>query len=233
MRDLTVVIPVYNESEIIKYVVEDWLFTLNNLMIDFEIIIYNDGSQDDTLNVLRELEIKNKLKIVVVNKANSGHGPTILMGYLDARSEWIFQVDSDNEISPNQFLALWDERSNYQFIIGNRIGREFILSRVIVSFVAKKSVNFLFGNGIDDVNCPFRLFRRDIFAAVLKKIPGDTFAPNVLLSSLALDQSVDIKNIKIKFTPRATGEVSIKKFKLFKQSIRSFIQLFVFKFVSR
>ena len=56
MKDLTVVMPVYNEEEIISVVIEDWIENLKKLKIDFIIKTYNDGSKDNTLNVLQELE---------------------------------------------------------------------------------------------------------------------------------------------------------------------------------
>ncbi|MDD5757417.1 MAG: glycosyltransferase, partial [bacterium] len=98
--ELNVIMPVYNEAEGVTRVVTDWVKELSSLNIDFRINIYNDGSKDRTSEKLEFLGQTNK-RIKVYHKKNSGHGPTILLGYNENKgSEWIFQVDSDGEMPP-------------------------------------------------------------------------------------------------------------------------------------
>ena len=63
----------------------------------------------------------NHKELKIVDKENTGHGPTILKGYLEANSKWVFQMDSDNEIKVNDFDKLWSIRENYDFIVGKKI----------------------------------------------------------------------------------------------------------------
>lgn len=122
--DLAVVIPVYNEELAIAGVLRDWSAVLDSLGMKYVIAEYNDGSQDRTKEVLAETEIALKGKILVVNKENSGHGPTILQGYKEyaPKSDWIFQIDSDNEMQPDGFAELWRARGEYDFLLGYRGG---------------------------------------------------------------------------------------------------------------
>ena len=83
---------------------------IHNLKIDFELIVYNDGSSDNTLDELERAKLKYK-EIKIVDK-NSGHGPTILKGYQDSNAKWIFQMDSDNEIKVKDFDKLWLFKDN-------------------------------------------------------------------------------------------------------------------------
>ena len=123
-RELIVVMPVYNEAECIQNVLSEWRDALENLGIDFQIVALNDGSKDQTATGLEAFAEDARFQIV--NKANSGHGPTILEGYRDAvsRAKWVFQVDSDDEMKPASFGELWKRREKYDALFGYRHNRE-------------------------------------------------------------------------------------------------------------
>jgi len=88
-KELIIVIPVYNEAQIIQTVIKDWATTLRDLKIDFELRAYNDGSTDATSEKLHEIAPTYRA-LPVIDKPNSGHGPTILKGYRDAGCEVCF-----------------------------------------------------------------------------------------------------------------------------------------------
>jgi glycosyltransferase involved in cell wall biosynthesis len=227
-KELAVVMPVFNEENIIEKVLEKWVNALNYLSIDFQIHVYNDGSKDNTLEITEQLANKYS-SIIVHDKKNSGHGPTILIGYQEnCDAKWIFQVDSDDEMDPESFEILWNEKEKYDFLIGRRNGRNSPLARRIVSYISKIVVNIFYGYGVSDVNSPYRLMRNDIFRDIYNKIPLDTFAPNVIISGIACFKKCRVLEIPVAYRSRTTGEVSIKKTKLLKASIKSFIQTIKF-----
>ena len=143
MKELSIIVPVYNESEVIKSVLDQWVNHLYNLKIDFELIVYNDGSSDNTLDELERASLKYK-EIKIVDKKNSGHGPTILKGYQDSNAKWIFQMDSDNEIKVKDFDKLWLVRDNYDFVIGKRSNRVSPLPRKIITFVSRLTIQLFY-----------------------------------------------------------------------------------------
>jgi len=224
MRDVAIVMPVYNEEACIQDVVEDWLRELKSLGISFLLIVLNDGSKDNTEAALRKFAADRNVR--VINKQNAGHGPTILQGYHMAvtEAEWVFQVDSDNEIAARHFATMWEARSGRDAVIGVRDGRQQPLPRKIVSFVSRLVVRLFYGAGVRDVNCPFRLMRAPVLGKILKHIPDDTFAPNVAISGMLALSKCSLANIPVPHTGRATGEVSIKKWKLFTAAFRSLVQ---------
>lgn len=230
MCKLAVIIPVYNEQGSISVVVADWMAVLDKLAIDFRLCTYNDGSKDSTKEILDGLAEKYP-RLKVIHKPNSGHGPTILQGYKDnLDAEWLFQVDSDNEMKAEHFAKLWEQRENFDFLIGKRVNRQSPLPRRIISYVSYLSVRLLYGPGILDVNAPYRLMRTSLFAELIKMIPDDTFAPNVIVSGLACMKKARIFTHPVPFEFRTTGTVSIKKWKLLKAAMRSFCQTIQFKF---
>lgn len=226
---LAVVMPVYNEEQIVGQVIKDWTAQLSSLGIDFYIHTYNDGSRDGTEKVL-DAAAASSPRVKVHHKLNSGHGPTILQGYREnTDAEWIFQVDSDNEILPQHFGALWKNRDRYDFLIGERTDRHSPFARRIISLVALLSVRILCGTGIKDVNAPFRLIRTARFKEYFDRIPVDTFAPNVVLSMIVCRKKIPTFRAAVPMEGRKTGSVSIKSFKLFKAAVRSWMQTVLFR----
>lgn len=228
--DLKVIIPVYNEEGAINAVIEDWTSTLTKLKINFKIVTYNDGSKDNTLSYLKALE-KENANLQVVDKKNSGHGPTILKGYKEnTDAEWLFQVDSDNELKAEDFAQFWSVRNDYDFLIGIRKHRDSPLVRVITTQISRMVVGVFYGAKVIDVNAPFRLMRVSIFKDEFKRIPDNTFAPNLIVAGLASVRKMRVKQFDVIHHNRETGEVSIKKWGLFKAAFKSFRQTIIFRF---
>lgn len=223
---LSVVMPVYNEAEAIGPVLAKWVSMLDTLGVRYRIRAYNDGSKDATGAILAAAAGASGGKIVVVDKPNAGHGPTILRGYREAarEAEWVFQVDSDDEMGPEAFPALWARREGFDFLTGRRDGRRQPLPRKVVSLVSRLCVRLFYGQGIWDVNTPYRLMRAEVFAPFFARIPAGTFAPNVILSGLAARHRLRLLEVPVPQRDRTTGEVSIKKWKLLKAAARSFAQ---------
>lgn len=224
---LCVIIPVYNESAIIGQVLEKWVVELNRLGIDFVIRPYNDGSRDDSLAVMKSKAKALGAVVDVRDKGNGGHGNTILTGYREAAADdfnWIFQVDSDDEMGPEKFGELWSHRNEYDFLVGTRHGRVQQLPRKVMSFVSRLCVRLFYGKSVWDVNTPYRLMRVSAFRGFYEAIPLTTFAPNVILSGLAARHKLRSFETQVPQHDRTTGEVSIKKWKLFKAAVRSFWQ---------
>ena len=228
---LCLVIPVYNEQSIIGLVLQKWSRELDKLNIDYTIRPYNDGSKDNSINVMRDVA-KQLSHVDVRDKPNGGHGNTILTGYREAASDgfdWIFQVDSDDEMGPEKFSDLWNNRKDFDFLVGIRDGRLQALPRKIISLVSRICVKLFYGFAtIWDVNTPYRLMRTSAFKSVFNQIPLTTFAPNVILSGMVARRHMRYFEIRVPQHDRTTGEVSIKKWKLFKAAVKSFWQTISF-----
>lgn len=222
--DLAVVMPVYNEQDCIAGVVESWRRELTSLGISYHILVLNDGSTDGTAARLQSFAGAPDVR--VTNKANSGHGPTILMGYHRAidLADWVFQCDSDDEMKPEHFASLWSERGRYDALFGMRLNREQNLGRRIISAVSRLTVQILFGKGVVDVNVPFRLIKAELLGQIVRQIPPDTFAPNVIIAGSIAKGRLRIYNHPIPHESRKTGTVSIVRWKLWKSAFRSLLQ---------
>lgn len=228
--DLALVMPVYNEEDAIEYVVAKWTKELIRLGIHFQIHAYNDGSRDQTSAILHRLAIDNA-RLVIHDKGNSGHGPTIIQAYREnSDAPWIFQIDSDDEIGVDSFEDIWNHRNEFQFLIGKRIRARQQFSRKVISMISRISVWILYGKKVYDVNSPYRLMKGEVFKKLFPLLPDNMFAPNVVIAGVASFLDLNIYEIPVQQKQRTTGEVSIVKTRLLTAAVKSLYQTILFRF---
>ncbi len=226
--ELTVVMPVYNEEQAIIKTVTSWVRELDRLDIVYQLVVYDDGSTDRTRQRLAELAPRFA-SFAVVEQPNAGHGPTVLRGYREARGEWVFQVDSDGELSVAEFETLWQRRRDHDWLLGDRRRRRGSPARRFMTFAARLTVMTGFGPGpsgraLRDVNCPYRLMRRDRLEELLPYLEPTSFAPNVALSGLAAAAGLRIREVPVESRERAAGESSLRRLRLISAAFKSLWQ---------
>ena len=225
LKDVAVVIPVFNEEKLIGECIDEWLNVLDSVNLNYEILIIDDGSSDATISIVERYGDNQNIKAII--KQNEGHGPTILAGYKRAVgiAEWVFQADSDNEISPNQFSALWSRRQGQDAVIAWRQGRNQTTVRRLVTFFARVTTKVLFRCHLRDVNIPFRLFRSETLTILLEKIPSDTFAPNIALSGALSLMNFQVEECPVVFNERIVGESSLSNLGALRKGGRALLEL--------
>lgn len=226
MNNLAIIMPAYNEELNIHKVVEDW-YPVIDCIEKSNLIIINDGSKDKTLNVLNSLSLKYP-KLIVIDKPNSGHGPTCIFGYkysIKNNYKYIFQTDSDGQTVSKEFSKFWEQKENYDFIIGVRNTREDGFSRVIITKILKVVLFMIFGVWIKDANTPFRLMNSQKLKRYIDVIPEDFFIANVLLTVFFVKNKEKVMWSKISFKKRNAGENSINIPKIIKIGIKSIKEL--------
>lgn len=227
--DVIVVLPIYNEAEVIAKVAKEWLEVLDDMSIPYRLHLCNDGSTDQTQEVLDGLSHRS---LEIHNARNRGHGPTILRAYRSAaeRAAWVFQCDSDGELPAQSFPKFWGNRHHADLIVGTREQRQEVWVRKLITKSLRLMTMGLFGRGILDVNCPYRLMRSDAFRPLFDTAPEDTFAPNILISAFALRNKLRILSLPVPHTPRTTGDPSLREWSLLKGVIKSTRQTLAYRF---
>jgi dolichol-phosphate mannosyltransferase len=229
---LAIVIPVYNESGCIEKVIRSWGTFIQQYLPNesFKIIVVNDGSKDQTPQILDALSSElNYLQ--VVHQKNGGHGNAVLNGYKIATTlhpEWVFQVDSDNQFLPDDFPKLWSRKEESNFILGYREKRYDDANRLVITRIVRMINLALFGVYIVDSNIPYRLIKGAYLPKLLNALPNYPFAPNIFLSVLAKRDGNDLMSISVTHKERITGQVSIIKWKLLKVCMRTAKELAFF-----
>lgn len=228
--NLIIVMPVYNEEEVLENVVKNWLSLAKNIPESF-LLVVNDGSTDKTALILNRLSVQYQ-QLKPIHKKNGGHGSAVLEGYkyaLSLNPDWIFQVDSDDQIPASEFGKLWDKRNQSDFVLGRRYYRQDPLSRIIISKLNRILIFLLFGVIVKDPNIPFRLMRSELLSIYLKNLPSNPFAPNIFLSILARTRGVDTLDIPVVHRIRSTGTPSIRWNRLFSICTRVSREMILFR----
>ena len=175
MTGLSVFFPAYNDSGTIASLVIRSVQVARTLTPDFEVIVINDGSRDSTAEILDELaKVYAGSVRVVHHEKNRGYGGALRTGFATASKELIFYTDGDAQYDPAEMTLLWPEmRPEIDWVNGYKISRSDPFHRIIIGRAYHHLVKMLFGLGVRDVDCDFRLIRRRVFDTVrLEKNSG-------------------------------------------------------------
>lgn len=210
---LYIIIPAYNEGDNICAVVDEWYPIVEQHAGDGKsrLVVIDDGSKDNTAEILRDCAAKRSL-MRVVTKKNGGHGAAVLYGYhlaLDEGANYIFQTDSDGQTRPDEFEQFWQLRHVNDMVIGWRKSRQDGFSRIVVTKVLKLFIKLIFGVVVTDSNTPYRLIKAETLRKYIELIPAEYFLANVLLSVIFCKKQCAVTYLPITFRPRQGGVNSI------------------------
>lgn len=220
MDKLYIVIPAYNEEANIEQVINEWypIVEKYNGNGESRLVIIDDGSKDSTYRIMQKCA-EGKPLFLPLTKTNGGHGATVLYGYqyaLDHGADYIFQTDSDGQTLPTEFHQFWEQRKNYDMVIGWRNAREDGSSRVFVTKVLKLVLKICFDVTVTDANTPFRLMDAVTLRKYIDYIPEGFNLSNVIVSVIFAKANCSVKYIPITFRPRQGGVNSINMKRIFK-----------------
>lgn len=229
MTELSVVVPVYNEADVIETLVRDLERELVPLFGDFEAIIVDDASTDETPRILERLERDRPWLHIHRSDRNRGHGPSVIVGLRLSQADWIFQTDSDGQFLVSEFETLWDRREECDLALGVRAQRRDPLHRLLLSRLVRLAASLLAGRGIRDVNTPFRLLRRTTWEDLDALVGPDALAPNILVSLGAAVRGWRMLEMPVTHLPRERGTSTLRAVRLVRFSLRGLGQLIVFR----
>jgi len=171
---LSIFFPAYNDSGTIASLVITALRTARTLTPDHEVIVVNDGSADNTAEILDELARTYPQVRIVHHEKNRGYGGALRTGFASATRELVFYTDGDGQYDPAEMEVLWRRfDDSVDLVNGYKISRSDPLHRIIIGRIYHHTVKILFGLKVRDVDCDFRLMRRSIFDTVhLEKNSG-------------------------------------------------------------
>ncbi len=168
LSSLTVFYPCYNDGGTIATMIIRAMQVAPTVTDDFEVLVINDGSEDDSALVLNEmLTIYPERLRVVHERRPSGYGGVLRKGFSLSRRDWVFYTDGDAQYDPRHLVVLADRaRDGIDIINGYKIKRRDPLHRIWIGLAYQYFVKLAFGLKIRDVDCDFRLMRRSIFETV-------------------------------------------------------------------
>lgn len=206
---LTVVIPAYNEDEIIISSVEQTLSAVEALGIDHEVIIVNDGSADNTLQLIQQ-ELPNwKHTSVVDRERNGGFGAAVMSGIKAATKEFIICIPVDSPMETETLQKFVEVAPSTDVIASYRIKRVgYTVRMAINSWMYHKMVSAIFSMDLKDYNW-IHLYRRSIFDKVSFSAKGIFMLAEVLIE--ANKHNYNISEIPVEQKQRITGVAASAK----------------------
>jgi glycosyltransferase involved in cell wall biosynthesis len=172
---LSVFFPAYNDAGTIASLVISAVQVASTLTTDYEVIVINDGSRDETPRILDELaRVYPEHVRIVHHPKNRGYGGALRSGFATASKDLVFYTDGDAQYDPAEMVLLWQEmKDDVDWVNGWKISRSDPVHRIVIGRLYHHFVKTLFGLKVRDVDCDFRLMRRRIFEIVhLEKDSG-------------------------------------------------------------
>lgn len=208
MKKLSVIIPVLNEEKTIEAVLKEAYF-IQTLGYSKEIIVVNDGSTDNTSNILKNLK-KDLDFILLEHEKNKGKGSAIKTALKNTSGDWVIIQDADKEYDPRDWIKLLEESEKHPpsvSIYGSRnIGdrERGYLHFAFGVWILSNLVNFLFKTKLTDSYTCFKLMPIYIIKNINIESQGFEFEAEVTVKMLK--KGVKIKEIPISYKPRGFKE---------------------------
>ena len=189
-RQLSILMPAYNEASVITPSVEETVATLDRFGWDYEVVVVDDGSLDGTRDALIRLARHHPRLVVTRNRENFGKGRALKKGFRATSGELVAFLDCDLDLHPSQVKILYEimERDGADVVIGakrhpqSRV--EYAWHRRIISNTYFFLIKLLFGLPIQDTQTGLKLFRREVLEKVFPKMLVKRYAFDLELLAL-------------------------------------------------
>ena len=165
INNISIVIPVLNEERNIINLIREIKKNLEK-KVKYEIIIVDDGSSDNTHNVLLKYLKKNKKVLVFKHKKNYGQSVSLRTGIMQTSSNYIVTLDGDGQNDPRDILKLlknFETDKEFMMVIGNRVKRIDNFARRLASRSAFKIRKFILKDETPDTGCAIKVFKKEDF----------------------------------------------------------------------
>jgi glycosyltransferase involved in cell wall biosynthesis len=203
MRSLSIVIPAYNEEPNVGAALEHVSGVMEALNIDYEILLVNDGSRDRTGDVAKSLLGKIPRLSVVEHYPNRGYGGALKAGFARATKQLVAFVPSDNQFDFNEIRLLLDKLNGSAIVSGYRHNDADPFMRRVNRFGWNLIVRLLFGYMCRDIDCGFKLFRRELLDQVTLYSDGAMIDTEFLAGAKA--RGYKIEEVPVTHLPRRAG----------------------------
>ena len=201
--NVSIILPAYNETENLKELIP---CIYKSLKGEIEIIVVDDGSQDDTSQIAKELGAK-----VIRNPYNMGNGASIKRGIREAENEILLLMDADGQHLPSEIPKLLGELDDFDMIIGERDAKSQNWWRCWANKIFNLLASYVSGIKIKDLTSGFRVVKKSKAMKFLYLLPNSFSYPSTLTLSF-IKASYPVKFVPVKVEKRKRGKSKINLF---------------------
>lgn len=199
--ELAIIIPVYNESENLPRVQQAFEAYFPIAKIPSKVLFVDDGSKDNSLQLIRAICDANPLFTYISFEKNCGLSAAIKAGFDYADTKWVGYIDADLQTTPEDFNILADYSHEYDLVTGVRTGRKDSFVKNASSKIANGIRRSFTHDGMDDTGCPLKIIKTDKAKAIPMFNGLHRFLPAMILL-----QKGKIMQIPVRAFPRVAGK---------------------------
>jgi glycosyltransferase involved in cell wall biosynthesis len=227
IKEISVFLPAYNDEKTIQGLVLDAVSVLEPLGLDYEIIVIDDASPDNTAEVVGRLEKDYPRVRLLQHKKNRDYGGVLKSGFAQATKNWIFYTDGDGQYDIKEITRLLPYAPDYDLVNGYIIKRRDQLYRLAASKMYQFFLEIFFGKTLIYTNCDFRLVRKEAVSRI--QINSDSgFAPAEMIIKL-LRSGARVKEVEVSHSVRRYGHSQFLNFKKLFNITKDMIQFILQK----
>jgi putative flippase GtrA len=222
-HSLSVVLPAYNEEQVIATTVYAVLDTLSAWKMDFEVIVVNDGSTDRTGFVVAAIASAASQVRLVTHPVNRGYGAALVSGFAAATKNLTFFMDADGQFTIDDLRAFFTYIDTYDAVIGYRVARQDTWIRKLNAWGWNRLVSLVLGISVRDMDCAFKLLHTEFLRQYSLETRGAMINAE-LLYKLTRAGSI-YKEVGVRHLPRRAGRATGANLKVI---MRAFRELFAY-----
>lgn len=222
-KSLSVVLPAYNEEEIIGTTIERVIATLEPWLVDFELVVVNDGSYDETQAVIASIAGRDARVRFINHERNQGYGAALVSGFAAVSKDLTFFMDSDGQFEIGDLAAFFPLIERYDAVLGYRIDRQDTWIRKLNAWAWKMLITCMFGINVRDIDCAFKLFHSAFFHENLLETRGAMI--NVEMLYKLKRAGYRYEQLGVHHLPRTSGRATGAKLSVI---LRAFRELFTY-----
>jgi glycosyltransferase involved in cell wall biosynthesis len=200
---LSVVLPAWNEGDNIGDAIDGAVWSLERLCRRYEIIVVDDGSTDDTAPLVAAWSARNTNVRLVRHPRNQGYGAALRSGFRAARMDHVFFTDADLQFDLSELALLLPHTRRHDIVCGYRHARQDPWNRRLNAWAWGRLVDVVFDVNVRDVNCAFKIFRREVLSRCA--IRSDGAFVNAELLARARACGFSMIQIPVSHYPRTLG----------------------------
>lgn len=224
--NLSVFFPAYNEETNIGTTVRKALGVVRGLeeVEEFEIIIVDDGSSDQTGEIADRLASEFSEVKVVHHKQNCGYGGALKSGFEHSKYEWVAFTDADGQFDFQEIEKFLPLAKNYDLILGYRLGRADSFLRRLFTWGWSLLAKILLGLSVRDYSCGFKLIKKEVFDAV-QPLVGEEKVTQIEMLVKAKKKGFRFAEVGVHHYPRTAGTQTGANFKVVLKSLQNLFTL--------
>ncbi len=203
---LSVVLPAHNEADNVEPVIRGGLAALDGIVEPLEFVVVDDGSTDGTWDVLSDLAAIEPRVRPVRHRSNLGYGAALTTGLRAARHDLVFFTDADRQFDLGELPGLLERSGGADVIAGYRSPRRDPGLRRLNARAWSVLVNALYGLGVRDPNCAYKLFHRRVLDSI--DIQSQGALVNTEILAQVRGAGFRIEEVPVSHYPRLTGRQS-------------------------